>query len=316
MGSWLVVLKLKAEERVIFYAKRFIDYYIFLIFAEVIFRSNFVYLNIAEKSYVNTIIIIISIFLHFFFCFIFIQILNLDTKGGAIAMFLTQLCNTFLSSLYINIYEPIPESIFWINKDCFHDLWSYLKISLPSTFLLCAEWWSFEILTIFAITINDRVYNAHVVVFNVYCIVCSFINGFATSTVIMCSDAIGMKNIDVAKKYFKINMIYSILVQSTVAILFYIFHDNVVSLYTDNIEQRNYIDNTIILLSFITVIDQIQYLLNCFTKSCGKMIITCIICLSIFYGVQTILAFVFSHVLNWEIYGIWFSCLISLSLCI
>ena len=292
------------------YGIRFTKAYIFGILFEVLFRTNFVYINIAEKSYVNTIIVLVNLCVFTVVCYLLIFIAELDTLGAGLSILIGQALNAIVTTLYIAIYEPIPNTIFFINKKCFKDLWSYLRISLPSTLLLCSEWWSFEILAIFSIM--SKCYTEHVLVYNIYVNLCSFICGFATSTTIMCSSAMGEKDHLKAKRFYKYNFFFCFFLQSSIAILFASLNKHIVRLFTKDEFQTEKVEEVVYVLSVLTIFDATQYIINCFAKSCGKMWSTTAICISVLYGIQTLCAFLFSYEFNYGLIGIWLSCVGSL----
>lgn len=294
----------------IYYGQRFVYFFIFGILFEVLFRSNFIYINISQKSWINSIIVLINLIIFTGICYLMVFQLNLDTLGAGLSILIGQALNALLTTLYMWYYEPIPNTIFMINKKCFKDLWSYLRISLPSTLLMCAEWWSFEILAIFAIL--SKCYEEHIVVYNVYSLLCTFIGGFATSTTVMCSNAMGEKNHLKARRLFKYNYLFVLSFQTFIGGLFAILNKHIVYLYTTDEEQIKSIQTTIYILSLLTVFDATQYVLNCFSKSCGKLWLTSSICILVLYGVQTLMAFIFSYVFNWGLEGIWLASIIAL----
>ena len=93
---------------------------------------------------------IFSTVLHIFLAWLFIYVYEMDIIGLAIAssikdgmlMTSTMVCGSFDSKINIAL---VP-----ITMDAFTGWREYLKISLPTTLMICAEWWAFEILTILA----------------------------------------------------------------------------------------------------------------------------------------------------------------------
>ena len=53
------------------------------------------------------------------------------------------------------------------NREIFINIWEFLKISIPSTCLLCFEWWTFEILTIMAGYIGVNTTAGEVILVNI-----------------------------------------------------------------------------------------------------------------------------------------------------
>jgi MATE family multidrug resistance protein len=53
-------------------------------------------------------------------------------------------------TIYISRNKDLASAWFKPDKDCFSGIKEYLKIGIPSSAMLCLEWWSFEVITIFA----------------------------------------------------------------------------------------------------------------------------------------------------------------------
>lgn len=71
-------------------------------------------------------------------------------KGAAIA---TSLANVFIFiAMLIYSYNngKIKEAIFLPNRRSFMGLWEYLVLALPAAFMLCFDFWAFDLMTVFA----------------------------------------------------------------------------------------------------------------------------------------------------------------------
>jgi len=293
------------------YTIRFARVFIFVYIPEVQFRVNSTYLNIVDLAFVNTIIVLGTFLFHILDCYIFINWLELDTLGAGLSILISQLLNAIISTLYIEYKKPIPESIFWINKQCFYSLWDYLKIALPSTVLLATEWWAFEFLSIFAIMLGQRSYDAHVILFNMFMALCGSVFGFTTASTILVSNALGQGNSKQAKRVFIITFIYGVSFQVILALGLFIFKNFFIGLYTDDKELIDKASKVVNIIGIMIIFDMSQFFLNSYCKSCTKLCVTTIICVVNFYCIQLSLAYVFSHVLEWDVFGIWFAILMN-----
>ena len=103
---------------------------------------------------VPLIAMIVATFVHIILCFLFIHGLQMDIISLAIASSIKDavlLCTVMIYGCYsskINIVL-VP-----INMDALRGWREYLKVSLPSTIMMCSEWWAFEILVILAGTLG------------------------------------------------------------------------------------------------------------------------------------------------------------------
>ena len=94
--------------------------------------------------------------------------LNMGIKGAALSLMISQLINIIMSSFYIYIINPLPESIFMYCKQSFIGWWSFLQISIPSAIILCAEWWAWEILALIAVTLAKEDFVINIFAINIF----------------------------------------------------------------------------------------------------------------------------------------------------
>ena len=96
------------------------------------------------------IVMIIGTFVHIILCYVFVHVLDYDVVGLAYASTLKDFVLMISVFIYGRCSSQINIALAPINKDAFKGWCEYLKISLPTTVMICAEYWAFEILTIFA----------------------------------------------------------------------------------------------------------------------------------------------------------------------
>lgn len=76
---------------------------------------------------------------------------------------------TMLMIITINAWciSHIRDCIFFPTADSFRDWGEYFRLSVPATVMICAEWWSFEILVILAGIMGIVEQGSQVITFNV-----------------------------------------------------------------------------------------------------------------------------------------------------
>jgi MATE family multidrug resistance protein len=106
-------------------------------------------------AHISTYTQVIATAFHLVFCIIFIQNMNLGVTGAALAFNLTHFCNFAMQEIYVRwigwkyfncVIAP------YLTKETFNfSSWcTFLKFGIPSTLLVCFEWWAFELLAIWA----------------------------------------------------------------------------------------------------------------------------------------------------------------------
>ena len=102
-------------------------------------------------------VILITMLLHIPFCYLFVYKCDLGIRGIAIATTIKDGLGILLVSLWGACCSPEISSCLaspFLGKDSFRGWCQYLKVSLPSTVMLAADWWAFEILGVMAGTIG------------------------------------------------------------------------------------------------------------------------------------------------------------------
>lgn len=86
--------------------------------------------------------------MHIFWCYIFINVYKYDIIGVSIATLFTYTTLFIIITAYGSLSEDIKECWVFPNQDTFKDIPAYLRLAVPGALMVCAEWWTFEILTL------------------------------------------------------------------------------------------------------------------------------------------------------------------------
>jgi multidrug resistance protein, MATE family len=303
------------DENVLIYVSKYIKISMFFILFDVLFSVNFRYLNIIEKSYINLIILGVTLILHPLWCYILINYLKLGVQGAAISLILSQGLNSIMGCLYILTFRHYPQTIFFFNRDSFKGWWQYLKIALPSAFLTCAEWWAFEILSIVAIWISELDYTVHILITNISSLFLTIPIGFGMAATILVGKNISIGNLNLVKKYTKIIIVTGATIQVILSSITTIFRDEVMNLYIDDIKVKEKGSTILLLLPLINLFDFIQCMLNSVCRGLGIQLIASIIAFANFYLLQLSLSIVLGISLKLGVFGIWTAMLIGCATC-
>ena len=69
-------------------------------------------------------------------------------RGLGLATSITNFNLLLITLVYCRCYSKISRVLLRPGRDSFKGWYEYLSIALPSTVIICSEWWAFEILTI------------------------------------------------------------------------------------------------------------------------------------------------------------------------
>lgn len=293
------------NERVINYSLKYIYVCLIYVFFDVQTACNFRFLNVIRKSHVNFLVLIIGGLLHPIWNYIFIVYLDWDVVGAGISFTLSRFVICLCSTLYIYIWDPLPESNFCINRACFKGLWSYLKFSLAAAFLLCAEWWAFEIQAIIAISISEDDYTVHIIISQFCSLLYSLCIGFAFSCTIIVGEFIAKSTTFITKKAVYYTLIFGAFCMIILLGVFYLLDDYIFILF---INKENIIKKgmTVVPMLLISEIFDLGQTIMCAAfRGLGRQSSATILTFIQFYVIMTSLSFILGNTLKWGVFGMW-----------
>ncbi len=286
-------------------------YSLIYVFFDVQSAINLRLLNVLRKAHISFIILFICISVHPLWNYIFILNLDWGIEGSAIAFTLGRIVLCILTTAYLWIWHPVPESNFWINKRCFYELGSYLKFSAGSTILMCAEWWPFELLTFMASFMNEIEYNAHVYCAELNSLIFSLPVGISLATTIYISDYITKCDINVVKKVAVYSTIFGFCCSIVVSFTLFLTKSSILRMFTKNEEILSKGEEIILLICFTHLLDMIQFTFSSILRGLGKQTLASVMSVFQFYVVMLSLAYFFGMYMNMGVTGIWLAILIG-----
>jgi MATE family multidrug resistance protein len=313
-----VLTFLGVKPEIMEYIDSYIHVYIFYIIPDILFSANFRYINIISKSYVNLITLVVTILLHPLWCYLFIIVLEFGIKGAGVAIIISQSLNALAGFFYIWVIRPCPQSVFFFNRDSFKSIWSYLKFTLPTTFLLCAEWMGYEGQSIIALWAGDHDYAAHILLVNIMIITYTISIGFGTTTVVFVGKLISYSTVSKTKRYAKTIFYYGLFLMTLLLVFITIFRERIIYIYlrdkdTEIVAEKA--TKALIMLIATNVFDYIQTVQANVLRGVGKQLLASVVAFVNFYLVQTSLSLYIGIYLGYGVFGIWVGVCVGCLMC-
>jgi MATE family multidrug resistance protein len=299
------------NETILNYCTDLIPYSLAYVMLDIQFGINFRVLSILGKSKVCLIILLITVVLHPLWCYIFIIYFKMNVKGAGVSLILSQLINMILSTIYVHFTNPLGEGNFSLNRECFRGWIDYLKFTLPSTFMLCAEWLAFEIQAIFAMKISPIDYSIHIFVSNLASLMYTLCTGFGLAATILIGQNIAKGKIQQSKALAVYAFIFAEITMSFVIILLILFKESVLSIFVDDNNSLMLTKGrpVIVILAIGEIFDITQSVMGSIYRGLGKQRQASLIAFFQYYISQTLLTCLFCFYYKLEIQGIWYSIL-------
>ncbi|XP_038615506.1 multidrug and toxin extrusion protein 1 isoform X1 [Tachyglossus aculeatus] len=132
--------------------------------------------------------------------YIFLYQLKLGVLGSALANSISQFILALLLFLYI-LWRKLHRATWggW-TWECLQDWGSFLRLAIPGMFMLCIEWWAYEIGSFLSGTISMVELGAQSVVYELSTIVYMIPAGFSVAVSVRVGNALGAGEMEQAKR--------------------------------------------------------------------------------------------------------------------
>lgn len=159
---------------------------------------------------------VISSFLHIILCVYFVTKLDMGVGGLGVATMIAYFCMFLFTLIYAYCIKSVRIALHCPNKESFKGWRAYLAISGPATIMLLAEGWAFNVLGILAglISVTDQACNT--VLLMMIAVLFMVPMGIQSAACAIIGQHIGADRVHVAKEYFKVMCLISLLMLTVV----------------------------------------------------------------------------------------------------
>ena len=178
--------------------------------------------------------IITSTIIHVPLCILFVYGLDLDIRGLAIATSCKDAVLLILVMVWGSFYSTEIRSTLVrpLDEESFRGWCEYLKISLPSTVMFCAEMWAFGIFTVLAGTLGVTELACNTIIYSISSFSFEVAVGIQLTSCALIGNCIGVGNVPLAKRFFTMISKVMVLVILIVASLIFFLRNQISAAYT------------------------------------------------------------------------------------
>ncbi|XP_068601445.1 multidrug and toxin extrusion protein 1 [Brachionichthys hirsutus] len=240
--------------------------------------------------------------------------LNLGVAGSALANTLSQFSMVGVLFSYMN-WRGLHKATWggW-SKECLQDWGSFIHLAIPSMFMLCAEWWTYEIGSFLAGLISEVELGAQSVVYELSTIAFMFPLGFSIAGNVRVGNALGAGNTEQAKLSAKTALFCAVLVSVCLAVLFGGLKDYIAYIFTDDEQIRLRVSDIISLYAPFVLLDAASAAFGGIIRGAGKQRDGAIFYFFGFYGVVFPIGIPLMFIVKLGIKGLWIGFFIGVSL--
>jgi multidrug resistance protein, MATE family len=276
------------------------------------------FLSSQERAAIPVITQILTTLLHYVWLVYFVNHLDMKEFGVAIATNLTYVSNMIIADVWLRLRSnhEYKDMIFFYDRTAFDSkqMRIFLRIGVPGMFMLCFEWWAFELLAIFTGYIGVDELAAEVVIINIVTFIFMLPLGISCAASAFTGKYLGQRKIISAKKQALMTILVDIVLTSLVVLFLGLFRTEIAQLFTGEPNVVKIIENTMWVLLIYIWFDTIHGVQSGIIRGLGRQKAGSIYTLICYYPIGMTLALVFAFVLDWGIEGMWlgftFACII------
>ena len=209
-------------------------------------------------SFVPMVCMIVGTVVHIPLCFLFVNGLDMGIEGLAVASGVKDTILLITIYLYARCSPQISEVLQPLDRDAFKGWGLYLKVCLPSTAMLCSEWWAFEVLTLLGGILGVMELASLTICLNLHALLFRIPLGITEATGALLGNSIGANNVPLAKRFFALIFKIATFVMCLISSLIVLGRKQLVNFFTDDEELGEMTEQVLIVLGCAFVVDGMQ----------------------------------------------------------
>ncbi len=245
------------------------------------------------------------------YCYLFMFTFNMGWLGSVAAKTVSELVYVVALVIYLWITGCCNETLTPLSWDAMRGWKEYFEVALPTTMMICLEWWMWEILNLICAVMGVAQLAANAIVVNISTIVYVFSAGFGAGAGTLVGNSVGEGNIFQARRYSSLVIKIVVILIGFSALGIILVHRQLAMIFTDNEEVLDIMDILVYIYAPQLVCDNTQVVLSKIIIATGSLGNASIASMVSYYGIMLPACLFFAFVCKLSIYGIWLGALVG-----
>ncbi|XP_039218187.1 multidrug and toxin extrusion protein 2-like isoform X2 [Crotalus tigris] len=245
---------------------------------------------------------------------VFLHIFKLGVVGSAWANTLSQNLQAFLLFLFIWWRKIHKETWGGWTMDCLQEWGPFVRLALPSMFMICIEWWTFEIGSFLAGLMSTVELGAQSIIYELSTIAYLLPQGMSVASSVRVGNALGAGDVDQAKR----SCIMALLCTGVLAVVFAgllaAVKDVVAYIFTNDLEIVSLVSKVMLIFSPFHLFDATAATCGGVLRGAGKQKIGAIANAVGYYVIGLPIGITLMFVYKLGVMGLWTGLIVCISL--
>ncbi|KAJ8369222.1 hypothetical protein SKAU_G00092500 [Synaphobranchus kaupii] len=219
--------------------------------------------------------------------YIFLFVLDLGIVGSAAASTISQYCLAVFLFAYIlckGLHRPTWGG--W-SMECLQEWGSFIRLAIPSMFMICLEWWIYEIGAVLAGLISEVELGAQSIIYVLGSVAYKIPLGFSIAASVRVGNALGAGNIQQAHLSSKVSIIYTAVICIGVAVIIGALKDVISFVFTNDEQIRRRVGEVMVVYAPLHFLEAIVCVTGGILRGVAKQKICALSNLVCYYFVGT-----------------------------
>jgi MATE family multidrug resistance protein len=254
-----------------------------------------------------TMISILALVVHIPLCWLLIFKFGFGFRGAAITNGISSWLTVVFLALYVKFSPLCKKTWTGFSWDAFYDLKAFFKLAIPSTIMICLEYWSFEALVIMSGLLPNPQLETSTFSICLSTTALLYMVPFGISAAVSTrvSNELGAGCSGAARRAVKVAVSVSMVEGVLVASLLLILRHKLGWAFTNEAEVVNYVATCVPFLAVSTIMDSIQGVMGGVARGCGWQAFAAVANLGAYYIVGLPLAVVLAFIFHFNAPGLW-----------
>ncbi|KAL3501812.1 hypothetical protein ACH5RR_036261 [Cinchona calisaya] len=252
---------------------------------------------------------------HIFLCWLLVFRIGVGSRGAALANGISYWVNVLLLIAYIKFSPACSSTWTGFSKDALNDIFSFLKLAVPSVIMICFEYWSFEMVVLLSGLLPNPKLETSVlsISLNTCWMVYMISVGLGAAISTRVSNELGAGNPQGARLALCVVVIVAISEGAILGTITILVRHVWGKLYSNEEEVVRYVAKMLPLLALSDFFDGFQCVLSGAARGCGWQTLCAFINLGAYYVVGVPIAVLFAFVFHIGGMGLWMGIICGLS---
>ncbi|KAH7528651.1 hypothetical protein FEM48_Zijuj05G0094700 [Ziziphus jujuba var. spinosa] len=245
--------------------------------------------------------------LHIFTCWFLLFKSGLGNRGAALANSISYWINVILLALYVKFSPSCSRTWTGFSMEALQNCFSFLGLAIPSAFMTCLEFWSFELMVLLSGILPNPELETSVlsISLNISTIVWRIPSGLGGAVSIRVSNELGAGHPRAARLAAYVVTMMGMSQGVVVGVVLILTRKALGYAYSSEIEVVKYVEALIPILATANFVDGIQCGLSGIVRGCGWQRIGAFVNLGSYYLVGIPSAILFAFVFHMGGKGLW-----------